>query len=283
MKLWSGPVAVALAGSALASAQSVEQDVHPDVPTSSQQFTKSGDRVESFLARRGFDDALLGPSLGSASSEDLPRRRQAIIAATPIAGVALGTSERYDVILQPGHYGRRSGVTGTGGRLVSEQQLTAFVTAGVADRLRRFGKKVLVVGADDFRRDDPVTPGYEGLSAKVFISFHADGSVKPCSTGPSLAYAQDSSTYAMHAIGWGLGRALGYDYADFRRDGFTTDAKNYYMFKRVRASELAGLLELGELTCPKSEEVLVRNASAVAANVAHALNFVLDTPYSPPS
>jgi hypothetical protein len=79
----------------------------------------------------------------------------------------------------------------------------------------------------------------------------------------------------MHAIGWGLSQALGYKYNDFRKDGFTVDAANYYMYKKVKAPIMKGLLEVGELTCPKSEEQLVVGIDAVANNVARALSFVL--------
>lgn len=253
---------------------------HPDVARSSTEFQSAADPVSRFLESNGLLSQLQGAPLGSTSTSGLAQRRTAIKAASPIPGIAAGDAAIiYDVILQPGHYGRTSGRTGTSGKLVSEQELTAFVARRAADQLRGAGLKVLVVSADGYRKDDPATPAYDGLRSRVFLAVHADGSERPCTTGPSLAYARRSSTYAMHALGWGLARALGYDYDDFRKDGFTAASAQYYMFNRVRASEMSGLLELGELTCPASETALVGNANAVAANMAHAVQFVLTVPF----
>jgi N-acetylmuramoyl-L-alanine amidase len=263
------------------SAQSNEDDVPPLITSSSPTFTSSAESVEKFLSQEGFDDGMEVQGLGSATSTDIQKLRAEINAATPIGSVANGGPERYDVILQPGHYGRTKGSTGTGGKLISEQRLSAFVVSRAAEILRKSGKKVLIVSADNFRRDDPATSVYDGLSTRVFVSFHADGSVKPCATGPSLAYSSNSSTYAMHALGWGLARALGYRYSEFRKDNFTGNSAHYYMFREVRASDMAGLLEMGELTCPSTEQALIANAKAIAANSAHAINFVLDVPFRP--
>lgn len=256
-----------------------DDESHPLISKSSGEFQESARNVEQFLSSKDFDDNMRVRGLGATSNVDIKKFVENINRATPINGVQTGSADKYDVILQPGHYGRSTGRTGTGGRFVSEQHLAAYVASRTAEVLRKSGKKVLIVSADQYRKDDPGTPSYDGLSARIFISFHADGSTKPCTTGPSLAYSSNSSTYAMHAVGWGLARALGYEYGEFRRDGFTADSANYYMFNRVRASDLAGLLEMGELTCPKTEQALIANATAIAENTAHALNFVLDVPY----
>jgi hypothetical protein len=39
-----------------------------------------------------------------------------------------------------------------------------------------------------------------------------------------------------------------------------------------------GLLEVGELTCEKSERDLILNSHAMGANIARAIDFILRTP-----
>lgn len=58
----------------------------------------------------------------------------------------------------------------------------------------------------------------------------------------------------MHAIGWGLSRALGYKYQEFRKDDFTVNAAHYYMYSKVDAPVMKGLLEVGETTCLPMEQ-----------------------------
>lgn len=119
-----------------------------------------------------------------------------IKAYRPIAGVDVGkTDVRYDIIVQPGHYLRTKGALGTSGKKVSEQQLVAYIVRVIATQLSAGGLKVLVVPADG------VTTG---LTSKVFLSVHADGSLNACKIGPSLSYQKNSSLMAMHAVGFAL-------------------------------------------------------------------------------
>lgn len=183
-----------------------------------------------------------------------------------IVGVALGDSGIvYDVILQPGHYGRKTGAIGTSGQRVLERALVAYITAGVARNLKDRHLSVLVISADNYTNN---------LRGKVFLAIHADGSTTPCSTGPSLAYGSHTSPYAMHAIGWALGSALGYTYENFKKDNFTANEAHYYMFNKLEAPTMKGLLEVGELTCPKMEDRLIEASNAMAGNIALALSFI---------
>jgi N-acetylmuramoyl-L-alanine amidase len=250
----------------------------PILTVDSAAFNDGAESALAQLAARGFDQGLATPELGSLSTAQLSALAATIRLETPIPNVALG--ERgvvYDVILQPGHYGRTTGAVGTSGALVSERALVAYITGRVATDLRARGLNVLVVSADRHLRDDRNTQAFDGLKARVFLSIHADGSVQPCRTGPSLAYHGDNSILAMHAIGFGLSTALGYDYAVFMRDNFTANSANYYMFRRVEAEALTGLLEIGELTCPGTENDLIASSDKIATNVARALAFIVET------
>jgi len=243
---------------------------HPEITNSSLEFQKSTAASIARLKEEGFARQLETPSLGSNSDEQFEKLLASIKAEAPISNVdKFQSGIVYDVVLQPGHYGRPPGPVGTAGQLVSERALVSYMTNIAAQHLRRANVSVLVVSADH---------APPGLRSKVFLAIHADGSVTPCATGPSLAYQSNSSLLAMHAVGWSLGAALGYSYTDFNRDNFTVNEAKYYMFRRVQADRLTGLLEVGELTCSKSERQLIKSANLVGANIARALQFIVQTP-----
>jgi N-acetylmuramoyl-L-alanine amidase len=176
--------------------------------------------------------------------------------------------ELYDIILQPGHFARTSGKLGTSGAQVSEQKLVAFIVANIAKGLEQKKLKVLVIPADKFSRT--------GLKARIFLAVHADGSVKPCKTGPSLGYSHGSSLLGMHTVAFALATSLGQTYSDFMKDNFTVDEKEYYAFKYIQTETYGGLLEVGELTCPETESSLIENALLISTNLAAALKASVD-------
>jgi N-acetylmuramoyl-L-alanine amidase len=271
-------LAIGLLAIALFTMQ-IQEDEHPQISASSQPFAQSAQSSMEKLRSAGFANSLETPALGSLPSEEFNKLVSAIQTETPISGVSTGTrGVKYDVILQSGHYGRPPGPVGTSGHLVSERALVAYITNVIAEELRRGGDSVLVLSADHYLRPTPGLAGFDGLKAKVFLAIHADGSVKPCSTGPSLGYHSNSSLLAMHAVGWSLAAALGYKYSDFNHDNFTANEAQYYMFRQVQADRLAGLLEVGELTCPVSEKDLINSAKLVGRNIARALTFIVQTP-----
>lgn len=259
-----------------AAAQSDDEEA-PRITQNSEAFSASAESAVQALSQAGFDSQLRTPEFGSMTNERFDELVAQIQRESPIATIARGERGiHYDVILQPGHYGRQTGKVGASGALVSERALVAYVVDKVATDLRAKGLNVLVIAADRYLRDDPATAEFDGLRATAFLAIHADGSEQPCSTGPSLGYRSNSSLMSMHAIGFSLAAALGYDYETFRRDNFTANLAQYYMFERVQADRLTGLLEIGELTCPAKEQILVTNADAIAANVARALDFVVN-------
>jgi N-acetylmuramoyl-L-alanine amidase len=250
----------------LVACAQAQSDEHPRVSGSSTQFVKSFDSAVDQLVSRGFDAGLESGSLAAITSEH-DRDLLASIVHEKAIEVGLGDPGLlYDVVLQPGHYGRATGASGTAGKLVSERALVAYIVGRAASHLRDRGLKTLVVSADHYS---------SGLRAKAFLAVHADGSEAKCRTGPSLAYEANSSPYAMHAIGWALAQATGYVYKDFMRDNFTANEANYYMFGKVKTDTMKGLLEVGELTCAEVEERLVLNSDAIADNLARALAFVV--------
>lgn len=270
-------VTIGLFAIALLAVQ-IQDSEHPQISTSSEQFAQSTNSSVEKLRSAGFVSGLETPSLGAVSSNEFDMRVGSIKAETPISGMSTGArGVKYDVILQPGHYGRPPGPIGTAGHFVSERALVAYITNVVAEQIRRDGNSVLVVSADNFLRPTPGHASFDGLKTKVFLAIHADGSVRPCSTGPSLGYRSNSSLLAMHAVGWSLAAALGYKYSDFNHDNFTANEAQYYMFRQVQAERLTGLLEVGELTCPDSERDLINESNLIGRNIARALEFIVQT------
>jgi N-acetylmuramoyl-L-alanine amidase len=229
------------------------------VENSTEQFNKDEGTAEQQLANANFFSRLEPFALGARVTMAAD-----VTAAVNIPSLGRGDPrEQYDVILQPGHYGRTTGKVGTSGRQVSEQQLAAFVTANVAQHLIDQGVNVLVIPADDFDKS--------GLTAQIFLSIHADGAANPCTTGPSLGYAKGSSLLGMHSIGFALATSLGQTYDDFRKDNFTVNLHKYYAFRYIKAAGFSGLLEVGELTCPTMEKALIANALRISHNLGVAL------------
>src|SRR5262245_1783025 len=52
-------------------------------------------------------------------------------------------NKEYDLVIQPGHFGRTSGKTGGEGKYVTEQQITAKVVSVLASSLRKRGVSVV--------------------------------------------------------------------------------------------------------------------------------------------
>src|SRR5690349_18259911 len=108
-----------------------EDAEHSAITSNSAVFVSGASEALQKLRAAHFDEALQAPGLGSVSPVSLEELVHRIRAATPISGVETGKAGiLYDVIVQPGHYGRRSGALGTSGARVSEKELAAYLAAG---------------------------------------------------------------------------------------------------------------------------------------------------------
>jgi hypothetical protein len=253
----------------IVTAQDNDDPEHPRIDAASPGFIESTRSSIERLTAAGFEGELQTPTLGANADEIFQTQLQRIKTAIPLSAAVDKTQQGlvYDVVLQPGHYGRPPGKLGTQGKLVSERALVAYVTDVVARRLRDDGLSVLIVSADKYPR--PLS------AAKVFLAIHAEGSVKQCHAKASLAYNSTSSLLAMHAVGWALSSALGYRYSDFARDNYTPAERDYYMFRAAKADRLMGMLELGELTCEEREKQLISSSELIGVNIASALKYVV--------
>ncbi len=218
----------------------------------------------------------------AASGEQRPDGLAAAVAATrgaeklPTTTLAkadmpqFGLGDRnteYDIVLQPGHYLRTSGATGASGAKTSEQSMASQIVGRMARLLRDRGRTIVVLPADDFRRP---------LKTKVFLTVHFDGADPACSSNSSLGYGDDAHEFASHAFGFALASALGKQPKDFMNDNFTKNLREYYAFKHMNADRFEGIIEVGELSCPAQEEVLIDRAHLVAENLALAVEFMLN-------
>jgi N-acetylmuramoyl-L-alanine amidase len=254
----------------MATLSCAQNDDDPEVPkidSASSTFVESTRSSIQRLSDAGFEGDLETPGLGANADEIFNTQLKRIKAESPISTIdKLQKTPQYDVIIQPGHYGRPPGKLGTQGKLVSERALVAYIADVAAQRLRQDKLSVLVISADKYPR--PLPP------AKVFLAIHAEGSENQCRAKASLAYSSSASPLAMHAVGWALSSALGYHYSDFARDNYTPNERDYYMFKTVKADRLTGLLEVGELTCAEREKQLIGSSELIGDNIASALKFI---------
>lgn len=251
----------------LAWAQNNDDPEVPTIDKASQAFVQSTRSSIQQLSDAGFESDLEQPGLGANADELFKTQLKLINDAKPISGIDNPLKGiAYDVIVQPGHYGRPPGKLGTHGDSVTEKALVAYIADVTARRLRDSGLSVLVISADKFPKPLP--------HAKVFLAIHAEGSENHCRAKASLAYSSSASPLAMHAVGWALSSALGYRYSDFAKDNYTPNERDYYMFKVVNAERLTGLLEIGELTCPEREKQLIGSSDLIGDNIASALKYI---------
>ncbi|UVO28157.1 hypothetical protein [Bradyrhizobium arachidis] len=185
-------------------------------------------------------------------------------------------AKTYDVVVQIGHYPRKTGRTGGQGKFVSEQEIAALVAVGLQQQLAKLknGKQpfsVLLVGADDYTAH---------LKSKIFLALHTDAAARQCVVGPSVAYQKIGDASGMHAIALALAITLGKDAERFMNDNYTKDEAGYYAFKQFDTTEFKGLLEMSELTCPDQEKALLERAAALSTNLAYAVQFALRPPRS---
>lgn len=167
--------------------------------------------------------------------------------ATLALSIALATPSPapnvVDVVISAGHEGRPASCPrfpkhacnlGAAG----ERAWTPVVADAAARALRAHGVSVARLPAD--------FDGVYRTGAAVFI--HFDGNDRPCSTGASIGYHRASDKPAADAWRALYGRFIPFA---FMADDFTTNLRNYYGFRQVRASDSALVIELGELTCPR--------------------------------
>jgi hypothetical protein len=148
----------------------------------------------------------------------------------------------YDVLISAGHEGRpescprfpkRKCNLGTSG----ERAWTPVVADEATRKLREMGYSVAREPAD-----------FEGTyDVKAAIFIHFDGIDRPCTSGASIGYHNDSSKPAADLWHKMYGDVFPFR---FQPDNFTDNLRDYYGFRQVHTQDAGLVLEMGELTCP---------------------------------
>lgn len=262
-------VALFFSGAVVATGASAHEDV---VEPSSAEFLTSVDDALLALDTQDYFGQLLLPGFGARLNDADVGQLVANVSRKGLLPSAINNFGRgdpnlmYDIILQPGHFGRASGATGSQGARISERDFAAHIVSEVAGRLSEDNVNVIVIPADDFARP---------LKSKIFLAVHLDGSDSPCASAPSMGYDDHTDVLGVHAIGFALAAALNYDYNEFMDDGFTANLRNYYAFNHMQSSSFGGVIELGELSCPEEEELLLRSEQNLIRNFHVALSAML--------
>jgi N-acetylmuramoyl-L-alanine amidase len=160
-----------------------------------------GPRVASFRATTLPVDTTmrLAIDMTAAATEAAPAPAVAAPAVSPDVPPALGTpaSAVQTIVLDPGHGGMDEGVKSAGGTKEKDLALTIArrIKAAIEARL---GIRVLLTRDDD--RDLPLddrTAIANNNKANLFISLHANASLRPSTTGAIIYYAAfDDATLA---------------------------------------------------------------------------------------
>lgn len=265
-QLWLRNI-VAFAGLFSAATSATAHDDTPGDIASPGEMRREAETELARLAPSGLLGEMDSPAFGSDLQTIFDDNLVAIGEVGPTTfAMPVYEGRTHDVVLQPGHFWRTRGSTGSQGQYVTERSLAAYLVQEIASDLRAAGHDVLVIPADGYMRP---------IDAQIFLAIHADGSETPCASAPSMGYDDPSDTLGVHAVGYGLASALGYSYDEFMDDGFTKALREYYAFEHVRTTKFEGVLEVGELTCPEEERLLVTSADLIAHNIAKMLSGIV--------
>lgn len=143
------------------------------------------------------------------------------------------------VFIQAGHEGRSKGKLGARSVYGREIDWTPVVADAATHYLRRAGISVIRANADW----KPKT------RTQLALFLHFDGIAgDPCRTGASIGYDDPSDRPAAQA--WKRLYSQYFHYR-WRKDNFTKNLSQYYMFKRTHTRDAELVLELGAIGCPK--------------------------------
>ena len=175
------------------------------------------------------------------------------------------------VAIQRGHCFRRTGSTGTSGRLPdgrrkTEQEYADALAQQTAREMRRAGHTVHVLTADE------AVPRCD-----VFLAFHQDGSSNSSAGGASIGYPPGNERSARYGSIWkSLYQASHWD-RGFRPDNYTSALRGYYGYRRTSAP-VKVLMEHGFATNPSEQQLMWTHIHEAARVHAAALQTYLGQP-----
>ena len=250
---------------AFALGASSETDVAPDGIESSQYSSAEAKEILS----TDFANLMLRADPKLAFSDDhlefwINKAKEAHQGLQP---ATIDPSHTYDIVIQVGHFPRKTGVTGGQGQHLSEQQMAALISTLIRDQLKPADIDIILIDAD----------GNPNLKSKIFLALHTDGntSADGCSIGPSIGYDDESDADDMKYVAAATAMSLGYELDSFQKDNYTEGLRYYYGYKIASTELFEGVLEMAVHSCRSSEENLIGNAAILARNLAIALQFSL--------
>lgn len=152
------------------------------------------------------------------------------------------------IVIQAGHYPRKTGATGTGGLDgdPTEQEFNIAAAQACATEIAKIGHQARVIWAD------VPNDHYRGAG---FVAIHCDGSLNRTARGASVGYRNNAGhdfaqawKQAYYNEGW----------RGFRPDNYTLALSGYYGTRRAleAGNPRAFIAEAGFLTNPQDEAML---------------------------
>ena len=171
------------------------------------------------------------------------------------------------VSIQRGHCFRRTGSTGTAGRLLdgsyrTEQQYVDAVGHRIASAMRARGHRVYLLTADE-----------RVPHSDVFVALHQDGSSSSRASGASVGYPASSASARYASLLKASYQLAGWPYG-FRADNYTAGLRGYYGYRRSSAP-VKVLLEHGFATNPAEQSYMWAHLDEAARAHADALDLYL--------
>lgn len=237
----------------------------------------NAEEFSNLSASDGFK-ALQSPNKLAATPDNLnPWIEKAKQAKTSLT-VATSVDQKihHSVVLQVGHLGRTKGSTGSTGKYITEQEGASLIVQMLSDELADRNVEHIVLDADSYEfKDGKKLPKGILFKTDLFLSFHLDGSNKPCASSASLGYNPKFGKLSMQLLGAALAIALDINAENFMRDNFTKNLSHYQDYGRSNSQIAEGIVELSELSCATQEERFLLNSETIAKNFAIAITFML--------
>ncbi len=158
----------------------------------------------------------------------------------------------YDVIVQMGHVGRKSGYTGTAG----EQDFTKTLGGIIKDKADKIvNLKLKLMGADNWYKPEP-------NKAKIFIALHADGSNNQSAQGFSVGYPIGSNQEYADTLADNYDELTNFPQ---RPDNYTKNMSHYYAWRNDHViADYYVLIEHGFLTNAVEREWITTHIPEIA-------------------
>lgn len=169
---------------------------------------------------------------------------------------------KFDIIVQLGHVGRKKGATGT----FREIEFTTKLGEAMELLLKGSGLKFRIMQADNWQKPEP-------NKTKIFFAIHGDGSTNKNARGFSCGYLLGTNQRFKDEMAISYKQLTGFQQ---RPDNYTVGLKNYYGYKHILA-DFYLVLEHGFLTSEIERGWLFANIDKIAKHHVEVIRrFLID-------